>query len=179
MRPYVAAAKPAPSNSAAFGAKCHRRQRAPLRSLNPFCRAVNRRSFQGPTGWIEPLGCAPLVRTQGFGPRPQSSRQPINTHPIQSLPKAGALPGSAQPENSPPVDYAPVLFLSATMPGEADLPFTVELWDSRFVARQCILATAADFLTTKAAYEAVVRRRPGEAILLSQGARIILRSDRP
>jgi hypothetical protein len=54
-----------------------------------------------------------------------------------------------------------------------DLPFTVDLWSQNFERLEETFARAADFLTAKAAYEALVKRRPGEAIMLRQGARVV------
>ena len=47
-----------------------------------------------------------------------------------------------------------------------ELPFRVELWDDAWSKRLETLAMAGDFLTAKAAFEAAVKRRPGEPILL-------------
>jgi hypothetical protein len=55
-----------------------------------------------------------------------------------------------------------------------ELPFRVELWDDGWKRRLETLATAGDFLTAKAAFEAAVRRRPGEPILLCDRARIVM-----
>ena len=57
-----------------------------------------------------------------------------------------------------------------------DLPFRIGLWNDGWTKRLETLAAAADFLTAKAAFEAAVERRPGEAVMLSDRARIILRS---
>jgi cytochrome c-type biogenesis protein CcmH/NrfG len=57
-----------------------------------------------------------------------------------------------------------------------DLPFRGELWDDGWIKRLETLATAGDFLTAKAAFEAAVQRRPSEAILLCDRARIVMRS---
>jgi len=57
-----------------------------------------------------------------------------------------------------------------------ELPFRVELWDQGWQRRLETLATAGDFLTAKAAFEAAVKRRPREPILLCDRARIVLRS---
>lgn len=58
-----------------------------------------------------------------------------------------------------------------------ELPFRIELWDPGWTRRLETLATAGDFLTAKAAFEAAVRRRPGEPILLCDRARIVLRAE--
>ena len=58
-----------------------------------------------------------------------------------------------------------------------ELPFRIELWDAAWSRRLETLATAGDFLTAKAAFEAVVRRRPGEPILLCDRARIVTRAE--
>jgi hypothetical protein len=56
------------------------------------------------------------------------------------------------------------------------LPFRVELWDFGWKRRLERLAATADFLTAKAAFEAAVKRQPGEPILLCDRARIVMRS---
>jgi hypothetical protein len=58
-----------------------------------------------------------------------------------------------------------------------ELPFRIELWDDGWTKRLETLARAGDFLTAKAAFEAAVKRRPGEAILLCDRARIVLRAE--
>jgi hypothetical protein len=57
-----------------------------------------------------------------------------------------------------------------------ELPFRVERWDEGFNRLLETLAAAGDFLTAKAAYEAAVKRRPGEPIMLRDRARVILKS---
>lgn len=57
-----------------------------------------------------------------------------------------------------------------------ELPFRIELWDDAWTKRLETLAAAGDFLTAKAAFEAVVKRRPGEPILLCDRARIVMRA---
>jgi cytochrome c-type biogenesis protein CcmH/NrfG len=57
-----------------------------------------------------------------------------------------------------------------------ELTFRVELWDSSWKRRLATLAATADFLTAKAAFEAAVKRRPEEPILLCDRARIVMRS---
>lgn len=62
------------------------------------------------------------------------------------------------------------------MPDE--LPFRVELLGMMVrQGRLETLAAAGDFLTAKAAFEAAVRRRPGEPILLCDRARIVMRAE--
>ena len=58
-----------------------------------------------------------------------------------------------------------------------ELPFRIELWDDGWTKRLETLALAGDFLTAKAAFEAAVKRRPGEAILLCDRARIVQRAE--
>jgi hypothetical protein len=57
-----------------------------------------------------------------------------------------------------------------------ELPFRVELWDEGFNHLLETLAATGDYLTAKAAYEAAVKRRPGEPIMLRDRARVILKS---
>ena len=57
-----------------------------------------------------------------------------------------------------------------------ELPLTLEVWSPGYERLEETLARVADFLTAKAAYEELVRRRPGEAIMLRQGARVVLKS---
>jgi cytochrome c-type biogenesis protein CcmH/NrfG len=57
-----------------------------------------------------------------------------------------------------------------------ELPFRVELWDYGWKRRLETLAATADYLTAKAAFEAAVKRRPREPILLCDRARIVMRS---
>ena len=57
-----------------------------------------------------------------------------------------------------------------------ELPFRVELWDYGWKRRLETLAATADYLPAKAAFEAAVKRRPGEPILLCDRARIVMRS---
>jgi hypothetical protein len=58
-----------------------------------------------------------------------------------------------------------------------ELPFRIELWDHGWAKRVETLALAGDFLTAKAAFDAAVKRRPGEAILLCDRTRIALRAE--
>ncbi|ODS04136.1 hypothetical protein AUC71_05620 [Methyloceanibacter marginalis] len=62
------------------------------------------------------------------------------------------------------------------MAPQHDLPFTVELWTDGYDKLLETLARASDFLTAKAAFENVTKRRPGEPIMVRQGARVILKS---
>ena len=62
------------------------------------------------------------------------------------------------------------------MAARDDLPFSVELWSEDFERLEETVARVADFLTAKAAYEALVKRRPGEPIMVRQGARVVLKS---
>jgi hypothetical protein len=73
-----------------------------------------------------------------------------------------------------PLDGVPVLFFHGQM--DEELPFRVELWDDGWKRRLETLAATADFLTAKAAFEAAVKRRPREPILLCDRARIVMRS---
>lgn len=59
---------------------------------------------------------------------------------------------------------------------EDDLPFKVERWSKGYGEPEETIAMAADLLSAKAAYEAAVKRRPGEPILLRQKARVIQKS---
>jgi hypothetical protein len=56
-----------------------------------------------------------------------------------------------------------------------NLPFKVERW-SKYGEPKETIAMCADLLSAKAAFEAAVKRRPGEPILLRQKARVILKS---
>jgi hypothetical protein len=60
-----------------------------------------------------------------------------------------------------------------------DQPYRIELWDDDWTKRLETLARAGDFLTAKAAFEAAATRRPGEAILLCDRARVIKRAGKP
>lgn len=60
--------------------------------------------------------------------------------------------------------------------GQDDLPFTVEFWSAGYGRLEETVARVADFVTARAAFEALVKRRPGEFILLRQGARVVLKS---
>jgi len=60
-----------------------------------------------------------------------------------------------------------------------DLSYRIELWDDGWTKRVETLAKAGDFPTAKAAFDAAVTRRPGEAILLCDRARIIKRAGKP
>jgi hypothetical protein len=51
-----------------------------------------------------------------------------------------------------------------------DLPYRIELWNEDWTKRAETLALTGDFLTAKAAFEAAVKRRPGEPILLCDRA---------
>jgi cytochrome c-type biogenesis protein CcmH/NrfG len=57
-----------------------------------------------------------------------------------------------------------------------ELPFRVELWDEGWKSRLETLVATGDFFTSKAAFEAAAKRRPGEPILLCDRARIVMRS---
>ena len=57
-----------------------------------------------------------------------------------------------------------------------DLFFRIELWNEGWTKRLETLAKAGDFPTAKAAFDAAVARRPGQAILLCDRARIIKRA---
>jgi hypothetical protein len=58
-----------------------------------------------------------------------------------------------------------------------DLPYRIELWNEDWTKRVETLALTGDFLTAKAAFEAAVKRRPGEPILLCDRARIVMRAE--
>jgi hypothetical protein len=62
------------------------------------------------------------------------------------------------------------------MPLHEDLPSTIELWSEGYQRLEETIARAADYLTAKAAFEAAVKRRPTEPIMLRDRARIVLRS---
>jgi hypothetical protein len=55
-------------------------------------------------------------------------------------------------------------------------PSPVELWSNGFERLEVVVARTADFLTAKAAYEALVKRLPDEPIMIRQGARVVLKS---
>ena len=57
-----------------------------------------------------------------------------------------------------------------------DLPFKLERWTKGYGRPEETIAMAADLLSAKAAFEAAVKRRPGEPILLGQKTRVILKS---
>jgi hypothetical protein len=48
--------------------------------------------------------------------------------------------------------------------------------ECRLDAAQATVARVADFITALVAFEAPVKRRPGEPILLRQGTRAVLKS---
>jgi hypothetical protein len=52
-----------------------------------------------------------------------------------------------------------------------DLPFKVERWSEGYRRREETMATAADLFSAKAAFEAAVKRRPGQPIRSGKGAR--------
>lgn len=58
------------------------------------------------------------------------------------------------------------------LPGEEDLPFTVDVYDERgnYVR---ILAKVADLMTGLGAFNAAARRYPGEYIFLRHKARVL------
>jgi hypothetical protein len=56
--------------------------------------------------------------------------------------------------------------------------FLDELWSPGYEQLKETVARVADFLTAKAAYEALVERRPGEPIVLRQGARVVQKSSK-
>jgi len=57
-----------------------------------------------------------------------------------------------------------------------ELCYRVEQWDETGQRVEEIVAAAADLLVARAAYEATVKRRPGQFILLRHKARIINQS---
>jgi hypothetical protein len=73
------------------------------------------------------------------------------------------------------LDVCSCSVLNGAMSAREDLPFTVELWSENFERLEETVARAADFLTAKAAYDALVKRWPGEPIMVRQGARVVLK----
>jgi hypothetical protein len=60
----------------------------------------------------------------------------------------------------------------APMTIEDDLPFKIERWSEGYGRPEETIAMAGDLLSAKAAFEAAVKRRPGESILFrAQSAR--------
>jgi hypothetical protein len=64
-------------------------------------------------------------------------------------------------EESGPMTLVPAPFSNGGVADGDELPFTVELWSYDFGHLEETLARAADFLTAKAAYEALVKRPAG------------------
>jgi hypothetical protein len=58
-----------------------------------------------------------------------------------------------------------------------NLPFKIERWSAGYERPEETIAMAADLVSAKGAFEAAVRRRPGEPIMLRLKARGILKSD--
>jgi hypothetical protein len=59
-----------------------------------------------------------------------------------------------------------------------DLPFKIERWSEGYARLEETIAMAADLLSAKGAFEAAVKRRPGERIMLRHKARVIQKSIR-
>jgi hypothetical protein len=57
-----------------------------------------------------------------------------------------------------------------------DLPSKIERWTKGYGRPEETIAMAADLLSAKAAFEAAVKRRPGERISLRHKARVIQKS---
>jgi hypothetical protein len=58
-----------------------------------------------------------------------------------------------------------------------ELPFKIERWSEGYGRLEETIAMAADLLSAKGAFEAAVKRRPGEPIILRLKARVILKAD--
>ena len=56
-----------------------------------------------------------------------------------------------------------------------DLPFTIEVWSEGFQRLEETLARAGDYLTAKGAFEAAVKRRPGQWLMVRDRARVVLK----
>ena len=56
-----------------------------------------------------------------------------------------------------------------------DLPFTVELWSRGFERLEETLARAGDYLTAKGAFEAAVKRRPGQWLMVRDRTRVVMK----
>ncbi len=63
----------------------------------------------------------------------------------------------------------------APMTDYDDLPFKIERWSDGYGRPEETIAMAADLLSAKA-FEAAMKRRPGEPIMLRHKARVILKS---
>ena len=57
-----------------------------------------------------------------------------------------------------------------------DLPFKVERWTTGYAEPEETIAMCADLLSARAAFDAAVKHRPGEPLLLRHKARIIQKS---
>jgi hypothetical protein len=62
------------------------------------------------------------------------------------------------------------------MTNDDNLPFKVERWSEGYGRPEETIAMCADLLSAKAAFEAAVKRRPGEWMLLRHKARVISKS---
>ena len=62
------------------------------------------------------------------------------------------------------------------MANNDDLPFKIERWSEGYDQPEETISMAGDYLSAKAAFEAAVKRRPREWILLRQKARVISKS---
>jgi uncharacterized SAM-dependent methyltransferase len=59
-----------------------------------------------------------------------------------------------------------------------DLDFRIEQWDPTGKSIEMLIAASADLTVARAAFDAAVKRRPGEIILLRQKTRVIAQSFR-
>ena len=57
-----------------------------------------------------------------------------------------------------------------------DLPFKVERWTTGYAKPEETIAMWADLFSARAAFDAAVKRRPGEPVLLRHKARVIQKS---
>ena len=57
-----------------------------------------------------------------------------------------------------------------------DLPFKVERWTKGYAEPEETIAMCADLISARAVFDAAVKRRPGEPLLLRQKARVIQKS---
>ena len=59
-----------------------------------------------------------------------------------------------------------------------DLPYSVELWDQNDNQVEALIALTGDHGVARAAYEEVVKRRPGRIVTLRQKTRVLADSRR-
>ena len=57
-----------------------------------------------------------------------------------------------------------------------DLPFKVERWTKGYAEPEETIAMCADLISARAVFDAAVKRRPGEPLLLRHKARVIQKS---